>query len=587
MLQPELIKMSTKEKKHQYLLVDIASNITKAILIQDQHITEITKSKTTVDEPTLDVTVGVLDAVKQIEKDQAVKLVQGDKVDPSVKLLCSSNASGGLHMIVTGVIGNISGESAQRAALGAGALLIDTFSKDDNRPDYQKVVAMRTMKPDILLMSGGTDGGASSQVFEMTEVIKDSDIKPRFGQEYHLPVIYAGNISIRDQVEHILSEDEYDLKMVENVRPLINKENLGPARESIYDAYMEHVIIHSPGYPKLAEWTDERIVPSQAMVGKLLYMYAQRNSINLIAADIGGDTTDIYSVYNGVFNRSLNAGIGLTYGISNIVKEAGVDKVLRWLPATMDERTVRNIIGNMMIKPHSDLSDEERMIQSAISREAIRLGLDKHKVIASRLKGVLISRSISDMFNQAIEPTLINMMETSMILGKGDAFQSQTVEESMMILIDSLQLTGITGLYLDPENLSAPLGNLLTHDKEAALELFTSRALNFIGTCIAPSGDLKEGTESLKMEIIKPSGEKNVHSFNSGEINVIPVKDSETIEVNLIPVRTDLGAGRGKIVQKQLRVGKLGLIVDTRGRPLEKHRQTVKLLPFESLGRYD
>ncbi len=577
--------MSNQEKKTKYLLVDIASNVTKAILIQDQHITEITKTKTTVDEPTLDVTVGVADAIKQIEQEKDIKLIQGDRVDPSVKLLCSSNASGGLHMIVTGVIGNISGESAQRAALGAGALLIDTFSKDDDRPGYQKVITMRTMKPDILLMSGGTDGGATSQVFEMADIIKDSDIKPRFGQEYHLPVIYAGNVSIQEEVDSILGKNGYALKMVENVRPLINKENLGPARESIYDAYMEHVIIHSPGYSKLAKWTDERIVPSQAMVGKLLYEYAQHNGVNLIAADIGGDTTDIYSVYNGVFNRSLNAGIGLTYGISNIVNEAGIDKVLRWLPSGMDERTVRNIIGNMMIKPHQDLSTEERQIQLAISREAIRLGLDKHKIIASRLKGVVIDRTLSDMFDQALEPTLINMMKTDMIMGKGDAFQSQTVEESMMILTDSLQPTGVTELYLDPDNLSAPLGNLLEYDKKTALELFAMRALNFIGTCIAPSGELKEGSEALRMEFIKPDGEKSIHSFSYGEITVVPMRDSDTLEVNLIPVKMDVGAGRGKMLKRQIRGGKLGLIVDTRGRPIEKYRQTVRLLPFESLGR--
>ncbi|MCJ7732295.1 glutamate mutase L, partial [Candidatus Bathyarchaeota archaeon] len=425
----------SKEKKKTYLLVDIDHNTTKAILIQDQTITGIAKTQTTVEEPTLDVTKGVAEAINQIEKQKGLNILQGNKITPDIKLLCSSNASGGLHMIITGVIGNISGESAQRAALGAGALLIDQFSKDDDRPIYKKIAAMRRTKPDILLMSGGTDGGATSQVIEMAEIIKDSDIKPRFGQEYSLPVIYAGNVSVQEQVEEVLGEDGYALKMVENVRPLINKENLGPARESIYDAYMEHVIIHSPGYPELARWTDERIVPSQAMVGRMLYEYAQQTGVNLIAADIGGDTTDIYSVYNGVFNRSLNAGIGLTYGISNIVKEAGIDKVLRWLPSMMDERTVRNIIGNMMVKPHQDLSSEEKQIQSAIAREAIRMGVDNHKVIASRLKGVVLDRNLSDMFDQALEPTLINMMRTQLVIGKGDAFQSQTVEESLMILL--------------------------------------------------------------------------------------------------------------------------------------------------------
>jgi len=575
----------SKQKHDSYLLVDIDHNTTKAILVQDQTLTTITKTPTTVDEPTLDVTQGVIEVIKHIQQEKSLNLLLGETVKPEFKLLCSSNASGGLHMIITGVIGNISGESAQRAALGAGALLIDTFSKDDRRPEYKKIAAMRAMKPDILLMSGGTDGGATSQVFEMAEILQKSDIKPRYGAEYSLPLIYAGNVSIQTQVDDILGENGYALKMVENVRPLINKENLGPARESIYDAYMEHVIIHSPGYPKLATWTDERIVPSQAMVGKMLYEYAQHRGVNLIAADIGGDTTDIYSVYNGVFNRSLNAGIGLTYGISNIVKEAGIDKVLRWLPAMMDERSVRNIIGNMMIKPPQNLSGEEQQIQSAVAREAIRLGIEGHKVIASRLKGVITERTLSDMFDQALEPTLLNMMKTQVVVGKGDAFSNQTMENSMMILMDAVQPEGITELYLDPDNMAAPFGNLLDHAKETALDLYNMHGLQFIGTSIAPSGVLADGQEALRMEFTNIQGVKVSHSFSSGELTMIPLKDMESIELNLIPNRLDLGSGRGKLVKKVVRAGKLGLMVDTRGRPMEKPRLPVKLLPIEALGR--
>ncbi|MBE0633522.1 glutamate mutase L, partial [Candidatus Bathyarchaeota archaeon] len=256
-------------------------------------------------------------------------------------------------------------------------------------------------------------------------------------------------------------------------------------------------------------------------------------------------------------------------------------------PSMMDERTVRNIIGNMMVKPHQDLSSEEKQIQSAIAREAIRMGVDNHKVIASRLKGVVLDRTLSDMFDQALEPTLINMMRTQLVIGKGDAFQSQTVEESLMILLDSLQPTGVTELYLDPENMSAPLGNLINHDKKTALDLFTNRSLDFLGTCIAPSGVLNDGQEALRVEITKPGGEKASHSFNYGELTLIPVRGSELIDVNLVPNKLDIGAGRGKMVRHQVRCGKLGLIIDTRGRPMEKYRQPVKLLPFEALGGSD
>jgi hypothetical protein len=251
----------------------------------------------------------------------------------------------------------------------------------------------------------------------------------------------------------------------------------------------------------------------------------------------------------------------------------------------MDERSVRNIIGNMMIKPPQNLSSEEQQIQAAVAREAIRLGVEGHKVIASRLKGVITERTLSDMFDQALEPTLLNMMKTQVVVGKGDAFSDQTMENSLMILMDAVQPEGITDLYLDPDNMAAPLGNMLDHDKETSLDLYPKHGLQFIGTSIAPSGILTDSQEALRMEFTNLQEVKVSHSFSYGELTMIPLKDMDSIELNLIPNRLDLGSGRGKVVKKVVRAGKLGLIVDTRERPMEKSRQPIKLLPIEALGR--
>jgi uncharacterized protein (TIGR01319 family) len=314
-------------EKGSYVLVDIGNQVTRGLLVARENgeykIVAEGSASTTVEQPHLDASIGVINALDAIREKIGEPLLDGEHPVPGRHLLFSSDTSGGLHMVVTGVISRISSESAQRAALGAGALLIDQFSKDDGRPVHSKVASMRSMKPDILLMAGGTDGGAVSQVIEMAEIINEADVKPRFGSEYSLPVIFAGNIELQNQVRESL-RNGYATKVVDNVRPLIDRENLGPARESIYDAYMEHVIVHSPGYSKLMDWTSNRIMPSQASVGKMLYSYASDREVNMIGVDVGGDTTDVYSIFNGFFNRSLNADIGLSYGLSNILKTTGI-----------------------------------------------------------------------------------------------------------------------------------------------------------------------------------------------------------------------------------------------------------------------
>ncbi len=567
-------------EKTSYVLVDVGAQFTKSMLIEQvdgqYSVSSMGAAPTSVETPGKDVTDGIIESLKIIEKQTQVSLFKDGQTASEYRFLFSSNASGGLHMVVTGLIGVISSESAQRAALGAGALLIDQFSKDDGRPVHRKVASMRSMKPDILLMAGGTDGGAVDQVLEMTGIVKEADVKPRFGPDYPLPVIFAGNVELQTRVMALLSNG-YSTKLVENVRPDISKENLGPARESIYDAYMEHVLVHSPGFDKVSNWSSERILPSQAATGKMLYSYAQSEDVNLIAVDVGGDTTDVYSVFDGVFNRSLNADIGLTYGLSNILKTSGVESVLKWL-GNPDERAVRNIIANMMVKTPEYLDPQQVEIQAVLAREAIRLGLTKHREVASRLKGTLIDRTLSDMFEQALDSTRIDPMKTNLIIGKGNVFSHQTVEDSALILVDSIQPEGFTELSLDSNGYSPHFGNLLKHDEVEALNLFKSSCLNRIGTCVTPVGSGKLGSDALTITL--ETGLREEITVPYGEVNILPIRGKE-IEASFTPIRLDIGNGKGKTVSKRLHGGSLGLIIDTRGRPVERQRKPVGLLSIE------
>jgi hypothetical protein len=578
--------MDTREENGSILAIDVNARSTKAVLFRKRgeryDIVGMGEAPTTVEAPALDVTVGVLNAVSEVESKTGETLIQSGAPAPTMPLLCTSSASGGLHMVVAGLIKMISTESAQRAALGAGALLMDQYAVDDNRPPYIKVSTLRSLKPDIMLLAGGIDGGAVNQVLDMAKIIEDADVEPRFGAEYQLPLIYAGNAEIRDKVSSVLDQKKYAIKAVENVRPVIDRENLGPAREGIYDAYMEHVIVHSPGYDKLRTWARDRILPTQAVVGRMLYAYAQRTGANLLAVDVGGETTDVYSVYRGIFNRSLNAGVGLTYGIGNVVKEAGVANVQRWLPPTIDERTLRNTVGNMMIRQPESLTADEALIQAAVTREAIRLGVEQHKDIASRLKGVHLDRNLSDLFNQALEPTYIDMMRTQAIIGKGDVFRSQGDEQSAMILVDALQPEAVTQLYVDDSSIMAHLGSLQGLDAESALDLFLSRCVKCLGTVIAPRGRARAGDEALRITV-DPSGMKTQHTVKFGEVKVLPLKEASTMELTLQPHRMDLGAGRGTPITRNVTGGALGVIIDARGRPLERVSGPPTLLSLEPM----
>jgi hypothetical protein len=566
--------MGSKSGDGSYLVFDIDDSVTRAVLIERKGIgygiLGIAEATTTIDHPDLDVTVGAEKAANILGQIVNKELWSGGRPSKAFRFLCSSCTSGGLHMMVAGVVAKISAESAQRAALGAGALLTDVFSLDYPHPDFEIVEIMRDMKPDMFLLAGGTDGGAVKQVVDIAKLVITADVRPRFGAQYKLPIIYGGNIEVRTQILDGLPAEKYAVKVVDNVRPVIERENLGPAREAIYDSFMEHVIIHSPGFNKLVTWVDESIVPTQAAIGRILYAYATEKQVNLVAVDVGGITTDVYSIYDGVFNRSLNADIGLTYGIGNVMKMTGVQNLLRWIPKEISERDLRNIIANLMILQPTSLTPEQALVQQAAAREAISLALEHHKGIASRLKGLSVRRTVGDIFLQAMpEPlTKVDMARTQVVVGRGKVFTQRNDLEAALLLLDALQPEGITELMVDRLNVMPHLGMLLKENPSAVVQLFSKECLLRLGTCVALRGKARRGEAAMKVRVTRADGVVTQVDINFGELKAIPLSSRETVKLEVSSKRLFVGEGKGKTLEASVRGGEVGLILDARGRPL-------------------
>ena len=178
--------------------------------------------------------------------------------------------------------------------------------------------------------------------------------------------------------------NKVDLIIVDNLRPVLERENLGPAREKIHELFMEHVMQQAPGYKKLMSWTDVPIMPTPGAVGLIIQTIARQKDIEVVGVDIGGATTDVFSVFSNTFNRTVSANLGMSYSVSNVLAEAGLENVMRWVPFDMDELDLRNRVKNKMIRPTTiPQMMEELIIEQAIAREALRLAFVQHKNFAS------------------------------------------------------------------------------------------------------------------------------------------------------------------------------------------------------------
>ena len=245
------------------LATDCGSTTTKAILIEQQESGEYRlvvrgEAPTTVEAPFEDVTKGVLNAVREVEELADRHFISDDETilrpvengKGTDIYISTSSAGGGLQMMVSGVVKSMTAESAERAALGAGSIVMDVLASNDGRLAHEKIERIRRLRPDMILLSGGIDGGTTKHVVELAELIAAARPRPRLGSGYKLPVIFAGNKKASDEVVKTLGEIT-DLKLVENLRPVLEHENLGPARDKIHDLFMEHVMAQAPGYSKL------------------------------------------------------------------------------------------------------------------------------------------------------------------------------------------------------------------------------------------------------------------------------------------------------------------------------------------------
>ncbi len=566
-----------KDKVNTILATDCGSTTTKAILIEkiedEYRLTFRGEAPTTVEAPFEDVTRGVLNAIIEIEELSGRKILSKDKiVSPADSTngvdiyISTSSAGGGLQMMVAGVVKSMTGESAQRAALGAGSIVMDILASNDKRLFHEKVKRIRDLRPDMILFSGGVDGGTENHVIKIAEVLEAANPKPRLGINFKLPVIYAGNKNASKKVSEKLSKIT-DLQIVDNIRPNLESENLQPSRDKIHNLFMEHVMAQAPGYQKLMSWADAPIMPTPGAVGEIIKKISKKENISVVGVDIGGATTDVFSMFNGNFNRTVSANLGMSYSICNVLAESGYESISKWLPFSIHEEDLTDRIANKMIRPTTiPQSIEELIIEQALAREALRLSFNQHKEFAVSLKGIQQKRTISEAFEQSSSgKTLVNMKELDLIVGSGGVLShAPRRNQSFMMMIDSFKPEGITQIAVDSIFMMPQLGVLSSIHDEAAIEVFNKDCLVRLGTTINPIIRKNTDNNHLFDYAFSFNGEDFNGNIDSNQIKLFEIP-YEKVEVVLKPSNNvDLGNGFGEEVSTSIFGGEVGIVLDGR-----------------------
>jgi uncharacterized protein (TIGR01319 family) len=565
-----------------YVITDVGSTTTKAILVgrgsDGARLVGRAEAPTTVEKPFEDVTVGVMSALRRLEAVVGRELVSevcrepGEGTRRQYRYLSTSSAGGGLQILVFGLTKSVTADSARRAALGGGAIILDVMATDDSRQGFVKMDAVRNCRPDMVLIAGGLDGGNTQYVLEVCDILNAANPRPRFGRDFRIPVIYAGNKDASEIVRDTLS-DLYDLTVVDNLRPSLEREVLGPARYAIHELFMSHVMQQAPGYGKLSSWVDEDILPTPAAVGRIMELVSSRQATDILGVDIGGATTDVFSVVGGTFFRSVSANLGMSYSSGNVLVEAGLDNIARWLPFEISPYRVADRILTKLIHPTTlPRSQRDLQVEQALATEAIRLAFVQHRTVAVLLPRK--STSISTrFFAEGDEGTVgqsagaIEVSRIGLFIGSGGALShAPRRNQAALMLLNALQPEGRTFLAVDSVFMMPHLGVLSRLDPDAALNVLEKDCLVPLGPVVAPATVGPPGQPAVSVGLTV-GGERITALVDAGDIRVLPLPQGEKARVEAEPLGQTSFRGMRRLEFDTVG-GTVGVIVDARGRPL-------------------
>lgn len=247
------------------------------------------------------------------------------------ELLASSSAAGGLKMCVHGLVYDMTVSAARAAALGAGAIVRQTTAGKLTEAD---LIEQRVIKPNLILLAGGTDGGERETALYNAKRIAEAGTRA--------PVLYAGNAQNQSAIRAIFEQASIPVYITENVYPRLDVLNIEPVRRVIHAAFEKH-IVSAPGMEHIRDLVTGSILPTPgAVMEAAMLLYEEIG--DLVVLDIGGATTDVHSVTQGSdeiaqlltapepFNkRTVEGDLGLFVNAHHLVEQIGETKLSREL----------------------------------------------------------------------------------------------------------------------------------------------------------------------------------------------------------------------------------------------------------------
>jgi hypothetical protein len=522
-------------------------------------------AKTTADAPFNDIREGIGIALDQLKEttgrvfvDQDEQLITPMQADGSGvdKVVATMSAGPPIKVVSVGLLEDVSLESAINLATTAYSTICERIWLNDRRKTDERVNAILRVRPDLIVVAGGIDGGASQTVMQLLDVIglasylQDESQRPE--------IFFVGNTELTATVKSTLSMLG-SVQFAPNVRPDLEKEQLDAAQAQLAHICRRIRGKQIPGVIELDGWANNQLIPSSMSMGRIIRSLSKVYGSNkgVMGIDVGASATTLAASLSGELTLGVYPEYGIGKNLVSLLNHTTYREISRWFHLDISEQMLSDYLYNKSIFPGKvPISKEELDIEEAISRQVIRLSLE---CILERIK------------SQPGKPSDGGLPHFEPILASGSIFtNSAGWSHTLLMLLDGLQPSGITTIVLDLNHLMPALGAAALINPLLVIQSIDTGAFLNLCPVISPVGYAHYGTPILRVKLSFDNGDEKKVDVKMGNIEVLPLLAGQSAQLHLQPLhRFDVGmGGPGRSGRLQVSGGALGVVIDARGRPL-------------------
>ncbi len=514
------------------------------------------EADTTAGAPYFDVNIGAVNAIRQLEQ-----VTDRRMVDSQGGLLMPAQTDGHgldyfvlvysvvpeMRIVTAGLLNEASLESANHLVSGMYGTVVDNIGLGDRRQLDEQVDGILKQQPDMIILTGGSDGGATRSVIKLAELIRTIC---QFAPNGETPqVLYSGNNRLVKKVETTL--DKYcQVFSTDNIRPAMDTESLGPARMVIEDVVSTHARRKVLGFEQISGIASTAPIQSATGLSWLVQMVQaiSNSSRPVLGVDVGSTFTSVAAARRqNSMNSTISIGMGRT--LPALLSAGKLDEICQWLPPAITPAMVQDAVAQKALHPQTKATTNEQIaIEEAVLRVLLRLAMQQ----------LHVKWHIA---NTTFEPILIS--------GKPLAGISHPWK-SLLLALDGLQPTGITTILQDSHSILPVVGAAGRMNPLIPVQVLDSGAVNHLATVICPVSRAPAGTPILRVTIMGDEGKEEQMEVRQGALVVLPIRFTQTVKVDIAGLHGTLvdPLSRSSFNSMKITGGLCGAVIDARGRPL-------------------